>query len=179
MSAQLFRPAVAPVTPTVHATERDVIDALHARYAKASQGQGIRFAVAEQVRSSASFDARRVCDFMAQDLWRGGDLALHGHEVKVSRSDWLRELADPSKAETFRRYCDRWWLVVSDRAIVKPGELPAGWGLMALSDGVLRVVKGAPKLTPEPLSVTFRAALLRATAKTYARRGFSDYEHVR
>ncbi len=185
MSAQLFQlepitPAVATEAPTVHATERNVIDALHARYAKASHGQSIRFAVAEQVRSSASFDARRVCDFMAQDLWHTGELALHGHEVKVSRSDWLRELADPSKAEAFRRYCDRWWLVVSDRAIVKPGELPAGWGLMELSGSALRVVKGAPKLTPEPLSVTFRAALLRATAKTYARRGFSDHpEHVR
>lgn len=84
-------------------------------------------------------------------------------------------MADPSKAEAFRRYCDRWWLVVSDRAIVKPGELPTGWGLLALSGGTLRAVKGAPRLTPEPLSVTFRAALMRGVAKTYARRGFRDH----
>ena len=169
------QPEPEPVEAPNRLTERDMLDALHARYAKASQGIGIRYAVAEHVRSSASFDAKRVCDFMAQDLWTTGDLALHGHEVKVSRSDWLRELSDPSKAEAFRRYCDRWWLVVSDRAIVKPGELPTGWGLLALSGGTLRAVKGAPRLTPEPLSVTFRAALMRGVAKTYARRGFRDH----
>ena len=162
-------------TVITRATERDVLNALHARYAKASQGIGIRFAVAAHVRSEASFDARRVCDFMAQDLWLTGGLDLHGHEVKTSRSDWLRELADPSKAGTFKRYCDRWWLVVSDKSIVRPDELPAGWGLMVLNDGVLRAAKGAPKLTPELLPPTFRAALLRATAKTSARRGFTDY----
>ena len=165
----LSPPESAAVVPK--ATERGVLDLLHARYDVASQGDSIRYAVAEHVRSSASFDARRVCDFMAQDLWRTGRLELHGHEVKVSRSDWLRELADPSKADAFKRYCDRWWLVVSDQAIVKPGELPDGWGLMVAANGVVRVKRTAPTLTPEPHPPTFRAALLRATAKTNARQG--------
>ena len=81
------QPEPEPVEAPNRLTERDMLDALHARYAKASQGIGIRYAVAEHVQSGAGFDARRVCDFMAQDLWTTGDLALHGHEVKVSRSD--------------------------------------------------------------------------------------------
>jgi len=31
------------------------------------------------------------------DLWPSGGLEIHGHEVKVSRSDWLRELKEPEK----------------------------------------------------------------------------------
>lgn len=152
-------------------TERHMLDALHARYSQAPQGTSIRYACSEHVRSHGGFDARRVCDFMAQDLWPSQGLHFHGHEVKVSRSDWLRELADPSKAEEFRRYCDRWWLVVPDRRIVRD-DLPDGWGLMALdSSDRLRVVKSAPELEPLPMSKTFRAALLRATAQTNAVRG--------
>ena len=163
-------PVIEPVAVPVKYTERDMLDALHARYSQASQGQSVRWACAEHVRSHASFDAKRTCDFMAQDLWLSGKLELHGHEVKVTRSDWLRELADPSKAEEFRRFCDRWWLVVPDPSIVR-ADLPTGWGLIAFGRGRLVVVKQAPRLTPETHPPTFRAALLRATAKTNARRG--------
>lgn len=52
------QPEPEPVEAPNRLTERDMLDALHARYAKASQGIGIRYAVAEHVRSSASFDAK-------------------------------------------------------------------------------------------------------------------------
>ena len=159
-------------------TERDVLNLLAQRYSVVSQGVSVRYAYAEHVRSHAGFDARRTADFIAMDLWPMKGLHLHGHEVKVSRSDWLTELRDPSKAEEFKRYMDRWWLVVSDRSIVKPGELPDGWGLMApdkhadnarpgvRTHGNLRVIRPAPILTPEPMPRTMFAALLRAVSKT-------------
>ena len=148
-------------------TERDVLNLLAQRYSVVSQGVSVRYAYAEHVRSHAGFDARRTADFIAMDLWPMKGLHLHGHEVKVSRSDWLTELRDPSKAEEFKRYMDRWWLVVSDRSIVKPGELPDGWGLMAPDKhGNLRVIRPAPILTPEPMPRTMFAALLRAVSKT-------------
>jgi hypothetical protein len=124
-------------------TERDMLDRLNLRYGKFN-GNGIRYTRAEHVKVAAGFAAQRICDYMAMDLWTGyGALRgpkLHGHEVKVSRSDWLTELRDPEKAEAFRRYCDFWWLVVSDKDIVKPGELPAGWGLMVAHGRSVRVV---------------------------------------
>ena len=152
-------------TSVVH-TERSMLDALQARYKVRSQGL-CRYVTAEHVRSHCGFDARRTCDFMAQDLWAMKGLPLHGHEVKVSRSDWLRELADPTKAEEFRRYCDHWWLVVPDRTIVRD-DLPDGWGLLALDAAGhrLRVYRSAPKLDPEPRTVTFQASLMRAVAMT-------------
>jgi len=153
-------------------TERQMLDLLLRRYHQA-YGNGQRWAVAEHVRSAAGFDAQRTADFVAMDLWPSKGLALHGHEVKVSRSDWLTELKNPDKAEAFRPFMDYWWLVVSEAGIVRPEELPNGWGLMvaASSGGSLRVVVPAPRsVRPEPLPKTMLAALLRSTAKTAARR---------
>lgn len=159
-------------------TERHMLDLLHERYSQISQGDSIRYACAEHVAShsgwtnaAGQYGNPRRADFIAQDCWTQQGLLLHGHEVKVSRSDWLTELADPSKADAIKRYCDRWWLVAADKAIVRD-DLPDGWGLLAPgSDGRLRVFKRAPELTPDPIPATFRAALLRAVAKTNHRRG--------
>lgn len=65
-----------------------------------------------------------------------------GFEVKVSRSDWLSELKKPEKADSLARYCDRWYLVISDPKIVKDGELPPTWGLLCRKgDRLVEVVK--------------------------------------
>lgn len=108
------------------ASERDILELLHQRYSKTYSGAR-RFAVAEHVSNMQN----RIADFIAVDSWPVSDFALHGHEIKVSRGDWLAELRQPDKSEAFKRYMDYWWLVVPDRDIVKPGELPAGWGLLA------------------------------------------------
>lgn len=55
---------------------------------------------------------------------------LVGHELKISRSDWLAELNKAGKADPWADQCHQWWLVVSAPAIVRAGELPVGWGLM-------------------------------------------------
>lgn len=108
----------------------------------------------------------RWADAVAMSLWPTHGLLLHGMEIKVSRSDWVRELQNPAKAEAVAQYCDRWWLVVSDKAFVKPGELPECWGLMAPNaKGNLQVVTPAKELKPKPLTREFLASLLRAAAK--------------
>lgn len=168
--------------PLIKWTERDMLDLLRRRYGP-MVGNGPRYAVAEHVRSGAGFDAKRTADFIAMDVWPSQGLALHGHEVKVSRSDWLTELKQSEKAEAFRPFMDYWWLVVSDPSIVRGDDLPPGWGLLtpgrpAVSSypgepvsrpGTLRMVKRAKKIEAQPLPKTMLAALLRAVAKTAAR----------
>lgn len=150
-------------------TERTMLDRLNNRYGKFN-GNGIRYTRAEHVKITPGFDTRRICDYMAIDLWGGNDVKLHGHEVKVSRSDWLTELKDPSKAESFARYCDYWWLVVSDKAIVKAGELPPGWGLMVASGETVRVAKQADRrLNVEAMPRSLQGTLSRAITKTSVR----------
>jgi hypothetical protein len=163
-------------------TERSMIELLHERYGTRSQGNGRRYVAMSHVRSDAGFDAERTADFLALDLWPSKGLMLHGHEVKISRSDWLNELKDPEKSGAFLAHVDYWWLVIASKDMVKPGELPASWGMMALdSDGKLRVFKQAPKLTTQetartswggtklvsqPLHRGLVASMLRSAAKT-------------
>ena len=163
-----------PAKPKV--TEREMLDRLNVRYG-AFAASGIRYTRAEHVKISTGFDARRVCDYMAIDLWRSyGTNAgpkLHGHEVKVSRADWLAELRDPSKAEAFAQYCDFWWLVVSDRAIVRD-DLPPGWGLMVPHGRSVKVVVQAERRVPDPLPRDVQATLTRAVTKTTLRLAAHD-----
>lgn len=172
-------------------TERTLLDGLHRRYSSPRRAE--RYVVAEDVPVTPGGWRRRPADFIAQDcdltgLSREGHRVqqvlvlnpdtgrheptvpviarrfLHGHVIMTSRADWLRELADPTHAAAWRRYCDRWWLVTV-AGVTTPAEIPEGWGLIV--DG--RVVVQAPVLDPEPMPRGARAALLRATVATARR----------
>lgn len=73
----------------------------------------------------------RRCDALYIGFTSSSGRILIGHELKVSRADWICELNKPDKADQWADESHEWWLVVGDRAIVRDGELPAGWGLMA------------------------------------------------
>lgn len=70
------------------------------------------------------------CDALHVGFTSASGRVLTGHEVKVTRSDWLAELRKVGKADTWADQCHRWFLVVPTADIVQPGELPHGWGLM-------------------------------------------------
>ena len=143
----------------VRYTEPDLLGMLRDRHSVRA-GNGPRWAFATHVRDQAGFNALRTLDAVAMDTWPSSGLALHGYEVKCSRSDWLRELAQPWKAAAFTRWVDYFW-VVAPPGVVKD-DLPAGWGLLEVRRrGLVAVVK-AQRLAPEPLDRSFVAALLRA-----------------
>lgn len=151
-------------------TEREMLDMLLTRYNTERQGTiADRWVRAEHVRNTQDYRMMlSIADFIAIDKYSSAQ-AIHGHEVKVSRADWLTELRDPTKAERIKRYCNFWWLVVSDASIIKPGELPEGWGLMVKSGDRLRAKVKAPELTPEPLTLDFIAGLTAAVQRTAMR----------
>lgn len=117
-----------------------------------------------EVASGTGAAARTRADAIAMSLWPSRGLEIIGIEVKVSRSDWLREKANPQKAQEIMRYCDRWYLAVDDAAIVQTGELPPTWGLLVPKGQKLVIATEAPKLQPEPTSRAFIASLLRNAA---------------
>lgn len=121
-----------------------------------------KYAFFAGVRDAPGFDATRTLDALAMGLWPSAGLDIHGFEVKVSRSDWLRELRQPSKAGTFIEKVDRFWFAVADNSIVRDLELPQGCGLLvATPAGGLRVRVEAPKLSPQPIGRQFLASILR------------------
>ena len=119
------------------------------------------YALFFEVADATGFRGSRTADAIAMSCWPSRGLDLIGFELKASRSDWTREKADPAKAEAICRYCDRWYLVIGDRKIVKPGELPPTWGLIAPKGQKLVIVTEAPKLNPVSVDRDFLAALLR------------------
>lgn len=89
-----------------------------------------------------------------------------GHEIKVSRSDVLAELADPSKAEAWAKFCNRWWLVVADPKLVDGLEIPEGWGIMAPPSGprsrrLMTIVRKAPDRRPQDQHSAYAQLLAR------------------
>lgn len=126
------------------------------------------WAFLEEVRNQTGYGRQiRTCDALAMSLYPSRGLHLHGFEVKVSRADWFKELGDPVKAEAIAGFCHFWWLVIDDPAIVKDGELPATWGLLARHGKVLKLEK-EPMFNKEaaPPDYRFLAAILRKFGAT-------------
>lgn len=119
------------------------------------------YAVLPGVRNATGYGQSREIDALMMGLWPSRGLHLHGVEIKVSRSDWLRELRNPNKQEAIFKYCDRFWLAVGDASIVKPDELPDTWGLLVPHGKALKIRKKAPDLEGGDLSRPFLAAILR------------------
>lgn len=110
-------------------TEAAILDLLRDRHASTGNGGAGEWAFMPQVRNAAGFDASRTLDALALHLWPSRGLVLHGYEVKTSRSDFLREIKDPAKAEAFCRLVEFFW-IVAPKGVVKKGELPTTWGLI-------------------------------------------------
>ncbi len=106
----------------------------------------------------------RRCDAVAIGMWQSTGRLIHGFEVKISRSDWLRELRDVSKADPFIEQCDRWWLVTGHQGVVKPDEIPESWGWMNATKTGLRIQRPAKPLPQDAVSMRrlWAFALIRA-----------------
>ncbi|MFA4080507.1 hypothetical protein ONA92_02175 [Mycobacteroides salmoniphilum] len=84
-----------------------------------------------EVGGNGSWGASARADAIYVGFTSSSGRLLAGHELKISRADWLNELNKPGKADQWADQCHAWWLVVSDPSIVQDGELPPGWGLMS------------------------------------------------
>jgi hypothetical protein len=100
-------------------------------------------------------------DAIAMGLFPSRGLDIEGFEIKMDRGDWLRELKNPAKAEHVAKFCDKWWLVISEEGIAKPEEVPAGWGLYVQDGKKLEVVKRPKKLKAVHPDRSFIGAMLR------------------
>ena len=109
--------------------------------------------------------ASRYCDCLAINLWQSRGHVIHGHEIKHSRADWLKEKKQPAKAAAFFHKCNYWWLVISDTSIVQDGELPEGWGLMVPHGSGLRVAVKATRHDADPMTLPWMASILRQASR--------------
>jgi len=140
-------------------TEQVVANALSKKYPSP------QYAFLTHVRNSTGYgneDGIRTADALALGLWASRGKLLEGFEIKVSRTDWLKELKEPDKAESIMKFCDCWWLVIGSEDIIRTGELPHGWGLKCLQKGHI-VTLQQPEFNKEvkPMSRDFLCGFMR------------------
>jgi exonuclease VII small subunit len=122
-----------------------------------------------EFRNGTGFTASRSADALAVGLYQSrGQLSI-GFEVKISRSDWLRELRDADKAEEICKFCDHWNILVPDISIVHLDELPTTWGLIVASGQRLKTIKSAPRLPAKPVSRNFMASIIKRAVDSAVR----------
>lgn len=144
---------IEPEGTPVKATTGNVMIALRTRYAAPE------YAFFEEVGDSGS-SSRVYADGVAINMWASRGYAITGFEVKVSRSDWLRELKQPEKSEPILTKCDFWYLVAPEDVYV-PDEVPSSWGILAFKNGKLFEKRKAPKLEPKAITRAFVAQMFR------------------
>ncbi|QDH93128.1 hypothetical protein QDA02_gp37 [Microbacterium phage Margaery] len=114
----------------------------------------------------------RRADALYMPITTAGRGTIIGHEIKVTRSDVITELRDPHKADSWLRYCSRWWLVVADAAFLDGLDVPAEWGVLAppsrANTRFMTVVRQAPTLTPDP------AIMSEAWGTIFAKVAYAD-----
>jgi hypothetical protein len=146
-------------TPPTKITADDIRAAMLKRWgATASNG---RTSVLFEVGNSTGFSRNRSADALIMWCWPSDGLELHGVEIKVARSDWRSELAQPKKADDIAKYCDRWWLVTSPGVVKEADELPPTWGWRVFDGRAWRTEKDAAQTPASPIDRGFLGSVLR------------------
>lgn len=125
-----------------------------------------RWAFFAELRNGTGFRQSRTIDAMAFDTWPSGHGRRVAYEIKVSRSDYLKELADPDKRKWVEECCQETWFVMP-AGLVKPTEIPESWGLLEASAKQLRSKKIAPTrgIGAGDISYDIMLAVLRESAR--------------
>lgn len=118
------------------------------------------YAFFTEVANGTGSQQAGYADAVAYALYPSTGHPIEGFEIKISRSDWLSELKKPGKAFPVMQYCDRWWLVAT-KDVAKLEEIPKAWGFYEVVNNKFYKRKHAPDLTPNELSLSFVAAMLR------------------
>jgi len=113
-----------------------------------------------EVPNATTVHKSRTIDGLAMGIWKKSGITLNAFEIKVARTDFLRELDDISKAADFESQAHYFWLV-SPRDVAKVEEIPANWGWLVVSESGLTIRKRAVLNASANLTYHFLAALLR------------------
>lgn len=152
--------------PEVSISTSELTHRLFSKFGTSEDATTNPYIVTTQVRPNATH-GDSTADAVVIGNWPSNGYEIQGFEIKVSRADWLNEVKKPNKCDPTKKYCNKWWLLIASEKMVKPGELPEDWGMMVAHGRNLRIVKDAPTLTPEPLTVKFLTGLMRANKRNH------------
>lgn len=124
---------------------------------------------------------RRRVDFLAVNMWISRGRRIVGHEVKVRRADWLKEMRSP-KADAWFSVANEWYLV-APQGVALLAEIPPTWGFLELR----RAPKGwklfekvpAPMLVPAEESPWWLTQRLLARVEDVRKAALPEIEEAR
>jgi hypothetical protein len=158
----------------------DILGALRRRYK-----DGRNWLYAEEVRLGTGFDykgwawergpdgrMRKVkqttkeqrIDAFAMSCYAADIYIKIAFEVKVSRGDFLREIAEPVKRAGAMQLSNQFYFITPPK-LVKVHEIPDDCGLMEAHNALIRVVKRAPRRECAPPDWSFIASFMRNMAQ--------------
>jgi len=95
--------------------------------------------------------------------WKGKNHSIV-IECKISRADFLADSAKPWRRDpSIALGCERYF--AAPKGILKPDELPAGWGLLELHDRELKLVKKSSRKLRQPEGLMNEMNLLLASLR--------------
>jgi hypothetical protein len=142
-------------------TAKDMLDRLERHYLKAGAPLPGGMLIPEVTHDK---HGGRRCDALFVGFTSASGRILVGHEIKVARSDWLHELDQTGKADTWADECHAWYVVAPDETVVRPEEVPHGWGLLLATGARTRLtvkVKATVHADRQPSWTAMRSILSR------------------
>jgi len=120
-----------------------------------------RYVVFFELRDGTSIHAAQSMDAFAMNIWPSGGFDRYAFEIKVHRSDFLKELDNPNKRKWAMDVSNEFWFVCAPD-VAKPEEIPETCGLMVANGKNLRKLVRAKHREAGPFEIWEIAALLRA-----------------
>jgi hypothetical protein len=126
------------------------------------------FIVLPQVRSGTGFSKKiyRTADAIVASIYPSRGLYLSGVEIKITKSDFRKELREPEKSDEISRFC-RFWYLAAPSGIIPVGEVPPSWGLIETRLDGATITKAAQQLDAQPPDISFVCAILRAAKQSF------------
>ena len=118
----------------------------------------------DELRDGNGLACSRSFDMWAINCYPSNGHRTIGVEIKVSRSDFLRELNKPVKREQIETYAMETYFACP-LGMLKPDELPEKWGLMTVSEKGARIARRAVQRDQIQLDIFFFASVCRRAAE--------------
>lgn len=123
-----------------------------------------QYLTVEEAPEDAARMGRKI-DLLVVSYWASRGHSIDAVEIKVSMTDWKRELTNAAKADFWWQHSDRFWVAVPREMASKVhDQLPESWGLLSVDDKV-KVHVQAPKHDRQPLPWKTTIGVIRASAK--------------
>jgi hypothetical protein len=148
-------------------TSSDIHKALKAHYAARCDGS----VYIEEFRAGTGYSpgSERYLDAWVMGTFPSSGLVKTAIEIKVSRSDFTRELRKPIKRDSALRISNVFYFA-APKGLISPAELPVEVGLIEVDEaGFVSVAEEAPYRECERASWVFVASLARRAQSKAAR----------